>query len=101
MTVDEGKLLADVSKMHAAGQDLRTVGTAFDDLRQEYFKVWQGTDPRDDKGREKLWVASTILTQVENSLRKTIANGRIAQADIERIRKAAEPNPPKKRSGYA
>jgi hypothetical protein len=90
MTIDEGKLLSAVSTMNAAEQELRVVGSAFKKLHDEYFLAWKNTNPRDDKGREKLWVATTILTAVEKSLRSTIANGRVAQADLDRIRVSGE-----------
>jgi hypothetical protein len=97
MTEDrEGRLLADVQKGAAAESELRLTGEAFKGLRAALIDAWEKTNPRDSAGREKLWVATTQLAQVEMALRAYVNNGRIAAKEIEAIRKAGEP---KKRFG--
>lgn len=87
---DEHKLIAAVDKAHKAENELRLVGEAFKKLRDSLVDAWQATDPRDDKGREKLWLATTQLTQVERTLRQWVSDGEFAAKEIERIRTAGE-----------
>lgn len=96
MSDREGKLYADLQKGAAAEAELRITGEAFAGLRAALIDAWEKTDPRDTTGREKLWIATTQLTQVETALRRHVANGRTAAAEIEKIRRAGEP---KKRFG--
>ena len=97
MTPDrEGKLLADMQKGNEADAELRLTAEAFKGLRAALVTAWETTNPRDTAGREKLWVATTQLTQIEAALRGYVANGRIASKEIEAIRKSGEP---KKRFG--
>lgn len=92
----EGKLHGDVQKGSEAESELRLTGEAFKGLRAALINAWERTDPRDGVGREKLWIATTQLTQVEQALRAYANNGRIAAKELEAIRKAGEP---KKRFG--
>lgn len=89
--LNENKLIAQQVAGVAADQDLRAVGSAFDDVKAELFAAWMATAPRDDTGREKLWIATTILTNVEKVLRRRVDNGRVAEKDLDLIRKAGEP----------
>lgn len=91
--IDEGKLNEQRNRGAAAENDLRVTGESFKALRAEYGKAWEGSDPRDTAGREKLWLATTILTKVEEALRAHVANGKIAQKELDAIRNAGEPKP--------
>lgn len=85
------KLFGRVTRAASAEAELRLVGEAFEKLRGEYVKAWENSDPRDTHGREKMWVATTILTQVERTLRNTVRDGQVAQKEIDAIKKAGEP----------
>jgi len=89
--IDEHRLLKDVEKGHSAEHELKLLGEAFTDLKGAYMAAWESTDPRDTAGREKLWVACTILSKVEGQLRTHAQNGRIASKQVDEIRKAGEP----------
>lgn len=91
MSPNENKLIADQNAGAAARSDLLAVGDAFDEVKGNLFAAWMRTAPRDDTGREKLWVATTLLTQVEKVLRNRVSNGQVAEVELEAIRKAGDP----------
>lgn len=92
MTEDnEGKLISQQKSGAEAEQELRATGEAFAEVKKEFFAAWMASAPRDESGREKLWVATTILTQVEKILRNRVANGKVAQIELDAIRKAGAP----------
>jgi len=97
MTRDnENKLHAQRSLGAAADFELKVVAESFKALRDEYVKAWAGSDPRDTAGREKMWLATTILTRVEAMLRTHVSNGKVAERELDALRAAGEP---KKRFG--
>jgi hypothetical protein len=87
---DEGKLIAEADKGVAAENALKITGEAFSELKKQLFDAWLASETRDEAGREKLWIATTQLSKVEDLLRKRVMNGRIAEREIDAIRKAAE-----------
>lgn len=89
--IDENKLIADQNAGAAAHATLETMGEAFAEVKKQFTDAWLSTAALDDKGREKLWLATTIVSRVEKILRTRVANGRIAEKEIEAIRKAGEP----------
>jgi hypothetical protein len=92
MTADnENKLVMQQNRGAAADVELRVVGGSFKELREQYVKAWEGSDARDTAGREKLWVAMTIISQVEAMLRTHVVNGKVAERELDAIRKAGEP----------
>lgn len=93
---NEAKLIEQRNKGAAADVELRVTGESFVGLRKQLFDAWLVTDPRDQAGREKLWLATSMLTRVENMLRGHVQNGRVAQKELDAIRKTGEP---KKRFG--
>jgi hypothetical protein len=93
---DEDRLEKQHRDGFEAARELKQTEEAFKALREGYVQAWQNSDPRDTAGREKIWVAMTILSKVEGQLRTTVTNGRVAQAEIEALRRAGEP---KKRFG--
>jgi hypothetical protein len=88
--IDEGKLIADQVKGADAERALQIVGEAFSELKKQMFDAWVASSTRDEAGREKLWIATTQLSKVEDLLRKRVMNGRIAERELDAIRKAAE-----------
>ena len=55
---------------------------AFATLDAEYVRAWRVTPARDAIAREKLWQAVNVLGKVRDHLAKIIANGKIAQAEL-------------------
>jgi hypothetical protein len=90
MTVDEGKLLAAAAKGNAADQELRMLGEAFNELRKELKGLWERSLAADTAGRENLWLATRLTTQIEELLRGYVSNGKIATQQIDAIRQAGE-----------
>lgn len=93
----ENKLHTQFDQGRRVAAELNETGSAFAKLREEYTAAWLGSDPRDTAGREKLWIATTILTKVEEQLRQVVITGKIAEKQIEALRKTGEP--PKKLFG--
>lgn len=91
MTIDEGKLLEQTSLGSHAQAELNTLGKAFSDVRAELTTAWAASGPKQEHDREKLWLAVSLLTRVENIMRGYAANGRVAQKQLDEIRKAGEP----------
>lgn len=90
MTVDEAKLIAAQNSGGAADQALKTVGEAFADVKRELTEAWLATPARDAEGREKLWLSAALLNRVEKILRTRVVNGRVAEKEIEALRRKAE-----------
>lgn len=94
---DEGKLHEQIKDGNAAQHELRLTDEAFRTLNAEYIDAWRNSDARDTAGREKLWLASTILSRVEARLKRIVQDGVVAAKEIERnqhlreLREAGEP----------
>jgi hypothetical protein len=88
---EEDKLILQRNKGVDADRELREVGSAFEEVKKRLVSAWMETNPRDEAGREKLWVATTILAQVETVLRTHVANGTVADKELERLKRAGEP----------
>jgi len=69
---------------------------AFESLEQAYFKAWRESDAKDEHGRQNLYLAANIVSKVRDHLRKISDDGKLAEREIEEIRKFGEP---KKRFG--
>jgi hypothetical protein len=85
------KLDGVVAKAGEAQVELKLLGEAFQKLRNDLVSAWMETNPRDDAGREKLWLATTQLTQVERTLRTVVQSGEVAQKEIAAIKSAGDP----------
>lgn len=53
---------------------------AFEALRQAYIDGILDSNPKDTDTREKLWLATTVLTKVRGHLEQTISRGTVASA---------------------
>lgn len=96
MTPDqENKLHIQRTRGAAADAELKVTAESFVALRASYVQAWENSDPRDSAGREKIWIAMTVLTKVEAMLRSHVSNGKIAERELDAIRKAGEPKPEK------
>jgi len=58
---------------------------AFAQLEADFIRAWKNSDPRDDDGRQRIWQALQLLGKVRECLSRAIANGRLAEDEIERI----------------
>ena len=88
------KLEDAVVKATQAEAELKLLGEAFQKLRADLVKAWEATDPRDQTGREKLWIATTQLTQVERTLRNVVNSGVVAKKELDAIKNAGAPRKP-------
>jgi len=55
---------------------------AFATLRQAYLDAWEATAPRDQDARERLWMATTVLTKVAGHLETVLTDGKIASQQL-------------------
>lgn len=60
------------------------VAEAFKSLEESYINAWKEAPVRDTEGREKLWQAVQIIGRVQAHLQQTVANGHLANRQIER-----------------
>lgn len=89
--MNEDRLHSQLTAGMAADQALATVGDAFAEVKQQLTEAWLGTKAMDQAGREKLFLATTLLSRVETVLRNRVSNGKIAEAELEALRKTNEP----------
>lgn len=87
---EEGKLIEQQNRGAAAENALNLVHEAFEDVKKQMFDAWMASPLRDEKGREKLWISTTLLSRVENVIRKRVMDGQLARAELEALRKAGE-----------
>ena len=52
-------------------------------LENDYITAWRATAVRDTDARERLWQAVQVVGKFRDHLRLMIADGRIAQAEID------------------
>ena len=60
------------------------VKEAFDGLEASYLNAWKAAQSRDTEGREKLWMAVSIISKVKSHLQMTVASGQLSSKQIER-----------------
>lgn len=84
---DEAKLHKDVARGVRAAAALEEFGTALDALERDYTEAWKVTGLRDADGRERLWQAIQIVGKVRTHVRKLVDNGKLAEREIEDIKK--------------
>ena len=58
---------------------------AFVALESQYIDAWRTTAVHDERGRERLFLAVNQVAKVRDHLLKIMANGRIAQRDIDQL----------------
>lgn len=84
------KLETDVARGAEAEAELNHVAAAFETLRADLIAAWQASDAGDEKGRQNLWVATKMLTQVEATLRAVVRSGTTATKMLDKIRTHGE-----------
>jgi hypothetical protein len=63
---------------------------AFTALEASYVSAWRATALDDSIGREKLFLAINIVGKVRDHLASMIANGKLAQAELNELAQTAE-----------
>jgi len=78
------KLLSAISRGTQANALLQheLLVEAFVALDAEYVKAWRMTPARDAIARENLWQAVNVLGKVRDHLIKIVADGKLAQAEL-------------------
>lgn len=84
---DEIELQKAVTRAQRAGTLLQNelLDEAFKTLEQSYIEFWRQTKPEDQLGREKAFIAINVVGKVKDHLQRVIENGRLAQADLNKL----------------
>ena len=89
---DEIALQKDVTRAARAssliGNDL--LADAFQALEQSYIDFWRATKPEDEQAREKAYLAINVIGKVRDHLEIVVQNGKLAQAELNRLHAEAE-----------
>jgi hypothetical protein len=70
--------------------DDELLSEAFNALEASYTSAWRRTVIDDLAGREKLFLAINIVGKVRGHLASVIANGKLAQAELNALAQTAE-----------
>jgi hypothetical protein len=54
-------------------------------LEARYIEAWRLTAPHDERAREKLYIAVNVIGKLKEHLGSIIANGKIADAELETL----------------
>jgi hypothetical protein len=83
----EHKLNADMARRPRAEALLQDelLQEAFARLEERYIEEWRVSQFRDTDARERLWQAVNILRKVKDHLAKIVADGRLAQREIDQL----------------
>jgi len=63
---------------------------AFKSLEESYTSAWRATTIDDVSGREKLFLAISVIGKVRDHLSSAVSNGSVAEAEIKSLRETAE-----------
>lgn len=63
---------------------------AFAALRQSYLAAWETTALRDTEGRERAWMAVTLLGKVKGHLDTVVMDGKISSVELAEIEAKAK-----------
>jgi len=69
--------------------DDKILAEAFTTLEANYISAWRRTTIDDAAGREKLFLAVNIVGKVRDHLSAVIANGKLAQAELNELLQVA------------
>jgi hypothetical protein len=89
---DETRLNETATRGVRAGEllDNELLTEAFTALETSYTSAWRATVIDDVAGREKLFLAINIVGKVRDHLATVIANGKLAQAELDELAQTAE-----------
>ena len=60
-----------------------------DHLERAYLDAWRDTSPDQVRQREQLWMAVNVVGKFKEHLGIVVQNGKLAQAEIDAMNKAA------------
>ena len=83
----EGKLavaMARAARAQALIED-ELLQEAFAALEARYVEEWRASQFRDTDARERLWQAVNVLRKVKDHLGRMLADGRLAQREIDAL----------------
>ena len=60
---------------------------AFETLENAYLDGWRFSQPDDTKGRERIHMSIYCIGKVKQHLRSVIANGKLAEDELKRLKK--------------
>lgn len=63
---------------------------AFDAIEEELTQAWKNSPQRDADGRERLFLALTMLSKVKASLTQTMETGKLALLELQHQKSMAE-----------
>jgi hypothetical protein len=83
----EHKLNADLARQARARALMENdlLQEAFGRLEERYLEEWRVSQFRDTDARERLWQAVNILRKVKDHLAKVVADGKLAQREIDQL----------------
>ena len=84
MTLDEEIRRAQEAKMLLEHPLLDGV---FKTLKENIMEAWRTSPVRDTEGRERLYMAVNVLSQVEGFLREYVTTGKLAAIQLEALTK--------------
>jgi hypothetical protein len=84
---DEHKLSRDIGRQARAQALMRDelLQEGFAQLEARYIAAWRETGVLDTVARERLWQAIQVLGKVRDHLGKIVADGRLAQREIDQL----------------
>lgn len=89
---DENRLDHAAAKAVRARQllDNELLSEAFAVLEEKYIAAWRATTIDDVGAREKFFLAITVVGKVRDHLEAVVANGKLAQAELNELAQVAE-----------
>ena len=61
--------------------------STLDTMEAEYLKAWRDSKPVETEFREQLWMLSGLIKEFRVHLNVTASNGKMDQAQIDKLRK--------------
>jgi hypothetical protein len=58
---------------------------AWTELEASYIEAWKATSARDTDGRERLWLANTVLHKVKGQFETMLTDGKVAMITLNEI----------------
>lgn len=83
--------MTDEERLHRGGRAREVLeneefAAAFDAIEQELTDIWKTSPQRDEAGRERLFLALTMLSKVKASIMTTMETGQLALLEIQHKR---------------
>lgn len=63
---------------------------AFEDIEEELTEAWKTSPQRDEEGRERLFLALTMLEKVKTCLETRLETGKLAKLELKHQKTLAE-----------